>query len=115
MAVVRYLWMFRAAAVVSLLLGVAWLWTALFTDLRPDLRPYLLVFGIIAVTTAVFMFRRARWAIGLSAVAALVVAVSAVLFIPKASGPGVLFLLGLAIVGGLYAALSFRVMLAPRT
>jgi hypothetical protein len=114
MAVVRYLWMFRTAAVVSLLLGLGWMWTALFTDRQAEHRLYVLAIGAAAVIVAFFLFRRARLAIGLSAVGALVVSVSAVLFIPKASGPGVLFLLGVAIVGGLYAALSFRVLFAAR-
>jgi hypothetical protein len=97
-----------------MLLGLGWLWTALSTDFRPHLRPYVLVLGLAAVTSAVFLFRRARWAIGLSAAVAVVVSICAALFIPNASGPGVLFLLGLAIVGGLYAALSFRALFTPR-
>jgi hypothetical protein len=114
MAVVRYTWMFRIAAIVSLLLGLGWLWTALFTGYRPPQRPYLLALGIAAVVIGVFLFRRAKLAIILSAVGAVIVSICAVLFIPKASGPGVLFLLGLAIVGGLYAALSFRALTAAR-
>ena len=115
MAVVRYTWMFRTAAVVSMLLGLGWMWTALFTERQAEHRPYVLALGAATVAVAVFLFRRARIAIGLSAVGAVVVSVCAALFIPNASGPGVLFLLGVAIVGGLYAALSFRVLFAPRT
>jgi hypothetical protein len=112
MAVVRYIWMFRTAAVVSLLLGLGWLWTALFTSYRPEQRPYLLALGIAAVVIGVFLFRRAKLAIILSAIGAVIVSIAAALFIPNASGPGVLFLLGLAIIGGFYAALSFRALSA---
>jgi hypothetical protein len=114
MAAVRYIGMFRTAAVVSLLLGLGWLWTGLFSDFRSGQRPYLLVLGIAAAVVAAFLWRRARWAIGLSAAAALVVSISAVLFVPQASGPGVLFLFGLAIAAGLYAALSLRALFADR-
>ena len=64
----------------------------------------------LAFLTGVFLFRRAKTAIAISALSAVVVAVSAVLFVPSASGPGILFLIGLAVAGGLYAALSFRVL-----
>jgi hypothetical protein len=114
MAAVRYTGLFRTAAVVFLLLGGAWLWTGLLTDFRPQMRPYLLTLGLMALVLAVFLFRCARWAIAVSAAAAVVVAISAVLFVPNASGPGILFLIGLAVAGGLYAALSFRVLFAPR-
>jgi hypothetical protein len=114
MAVVRYRWMFRTAAVVFLLLGLAWLWTATATQLYAAQRPLLLGAGIIAIVTAVAVFRRARWAIVVSAIAAAIVGVSAALFIPNASGPGVLFLLGLAVVCGCYAALSFRAVFTPQ-
>lgn len=110
MAAIRYTWMFRIAAALSVLLGLGWLWTATLSDYRPDLRPYLLAVGLVSVITGIYLFRRARFAVGLSAAAALVVSVSAMLFIPEASGPGVLFLVALAVIGGLYAALSFRVL-----
>lgn len=114
MAVVRYIWMFRTTACVFLMLGLAWLWTATFTQRYAAQRPMLLVSGIIAIVTAVAVFRRTRWAIVVSAFAAAIVAVSAVLFIPNASGPGVLFLLGLAVICGSYAALSFRAVFTPQ-
>ena len=114
MAVIRYIWMFRIAAVVFLVLGLSWLWRFGLTDYRPDQRLYGLALGLLTFLTGVFLFRRAKAAIAISALTAIVVAVSAVLFVPSASGPGILFLIGLAVAGGLYAALSFRVLFGPR-
>lgn len=113
MAVIRYIWMFRIAAIVFLALGLSWLWRFGLTDYRPDQRLYGLALGLLAFLTGVFLFRRAKAAIAISALSAVVVAVSAVLFVPSASGPGILFLVGLAVAGGLYAALSFRVLFTP--
>ena len=110
MAVTRYIWMFRIAAIVFLALGLSWLWRFGLTDYRPEQRLYGLALGLLAFLTGVFLFRRAKTAIAISALSAVVVAVSAVLFVPSASGPGILFLIGLAVAGGLYAALSFRVL-----
>ena len=114
MAVARYIWMFRTAALVFLLLGLSWLWTFGLTDYRPEQRAYGLVLGVLAFVTGVFLFRRAKAAIIVSALSAAVVAVSAVLFVPAASGPGILFLIGLAVAAGLYAALSMRALFARR-
>ena len=71
-----------------------------------------LALGIAAIAIGVFLFRRAKLAIILSAIGAVIVSIAAALFMPNASGPGVLFLLGLAIVGGVYAVLSFRALSA---
>ena len=57
-----------------------------------------------------FLFRRARLAIGISAVAAAVVGISAAVFAPNAKGPAILFLAGLAIVCVVYAVLAARVL-----
>jgi hypothetical protein len=114
MAVIRYVWMFRIAALVFLALGLSWIWRFGLTDYRPDQRLYGLAVGLLACLTGVFLFRRAAVAIVISALAAVIVAVSAMLFVPNASGPGILFLVGLAVAGGLYAALSFRVLFGPR-
>jgi len=102
--------MFRAAAAVLLLLGLSWLWTFGFTSYHPEQRPYGLGAGVLALVTAVFLFRRATFAIVISALAAIVIAVGAVLFVPMASGPGVLFLVGLAVVLAVYAVLAARVL-----
>jgi hypothetical protein len=109
-AAVRYKWMFRTAAVLFLLLGLSWLWTFGFTDYHPEQRPFGLALGVLSLVTGAFLFRRARFAIGLSALGAGIVCLSAAVFAPTARGPVILFLALLAIVTGLYAALSLRVM-----
>jgi hypothetical protein len=98
-AAVRYTWMFRTAAVVFLLFGAFALWRYGLTDFQPAQRPAGLAFGGIGI------------AIGLSALGAGIVCLSATASAPQAKGPVILFLAGLAIVTGLYAALSLRVLL----
>ena len=110
MAVVRYTWMFRAAAVVFLLLGLCWLWTFGLTDYRPQYRPVGLALGVLALLVGVFLLRRAKFAIAVSALGAALVSISAAVFAPNAHGPGILFLAALAIVCGVYAALAARVL-----
>jgi hypothetical protein len=109
-AVVRYIWMFRAAAVVYLLLGAAWLWTFAFTDYHPERRPYGLAASAAALSVAYYLFHRRRFAVGISAVVATIVSLSATVFAPNAHGPAILFLAGLAIVCGVYAVLAARVL-----
>ena len=110
MAAVRHAALFRTAAVIHAGFGLIWLWRFGLTDYRPEQRLYGLALGLLTFLTGVFLLRRAKAAIAISALSAVVVAVSAVLFVPSASGPGILFLIGLAVAGGLYAALSFRVL-----
>jgi hypothetical protein len=109
-AVVRYTWMFRTAAAVFLLLGAAWLWTFAFTDYHPEQRPYGLAAAFAALVLAYFLFHRRRFAVGVSAVVATIVCLSATVFAPNAHGPVVLFLAGLAILCGVYAVLAARVL-----
>jgi peptidoglycan/LPS O-acetylase OafA/YrhL len=113
-AAVRYTWMFRTAAVVFIGLGLAWLWTFALTDFRPEQRPYGLAAGVLALLVGIFLLRRHRGAIGVSAAAATVVGLSAAVFAPISSGPAILFLAALAIVCGLYAVFAVRVLTAPR-
>ena len=110
MAAVRYRWMFRTAAVVFLLLGAAWLWTFGFTDYKAGQRPYGLAAGALAVLLGVLLFRGTRIAIGISAIAAAIVGVSAAVFAPNVRGPAILFLAALAIVCGLYAVFALRAL-----
>ena len=110
MAVVRYTWMFRTAAVVFLGLGAAWLWTFTLTDFRPEQRPYGLAAGVLAVLVGIFLLRRHPLAITVSAVAATVVGISAAVFAPSSRGPAILFLAALAIVCGVYAVFAARVL-----
>ena len=109
-AVVRYIGMFRTAAVVFLFFGAVWIWRFGFTDFHPEQRPLGLALGVLALVVGVFLFRRAKFAIVLSALGASVVCLSATVFAPQAHGPGILFLAGLAIATGLYAALSVRAL-----
>jgi hypothetical protein len=115
MAAARYTWMFRAAALVFVLLGLSWLWTFGFTAYHPEQRPYGLAAGVLAVVIGVFLFRRAKFAIAISALAAIVIAVAAMLFIPLAQGPGVLFLVALAVVLAVYATLAARALFTTGT
>ena len=67
MAAVRYTWMFRTAAVLFLFFGVVWLWRFGLTDYHPEQRPYGLAAGVLALLVGVFLLRRHRLAIGVSA------------------------------------------------
>jgi peptidoglycan/LPS O-acetylase OafA/YrhL len=110
MATVRYAWMFRTAAVIYLLLGLAWVWRFGLTDYDPPHRIAGLGLGLLAAVVGVGLFRRAKFAIALSAIGTAVVSISAAVFAPNAHGPVILFLAGLAIVCALYAALAARVL-----
>lgn len=107
---VRYKWMFRTAAVVFLLLGLSQLWTFGFTDYHPEQRPYGLALGVLALVTGAFLFRRVKFAIGFSALLAGIVCLAATVAAPQAQGPVILFFAALAILTGLYALLSLRVL-----
>ena len=114
MAAVRYKWMFRAAAVVFLFFGGAWLWRFGFTDYQAAQRPYGLAAAALALVVGFLLLRRSRVAIGVSAVAAAVVGISAAVFAPEAHGPVILFLAGLSIVCALYAVFAARVLFSDR-
>jgi hypothetical protein len=108
MAAVRHAWLFRAAAIVHLFFGLVWLWRFGLTDYRPEQRVYGLAAGVVAVMLAVMLFRLRRYAIGVSAIGAGIVGISAAVFAPNAKGPVILFLAALAIVCVVYAALAMR-------
>jgi hypothetical protein len=109
-AVVRYTWMFRTAAAVFLFFGGAWLWRFGLTDYHPEQRPYGLAAGLLALFVGISLFSRRRWAIGVSAISALIVGLSAAVFAPNAKGPAILLLAALALVCVAYAALSARAL-----
>lgn len=109
-AAVRYTWMFRTAAAVFLFFGGVWLWRFGFTDYHVEQRHYGLAAGVVALLVGAFLFSRRRWAIGVSAVAAVIVGLSAAVFAPNAKGPAILFLAALAIVCVTYATLAARVL-----
>jgi len=110
MAVVRYVWMFRTAAVVYLSLGLAAVWRFGLTGYDPEHRVTGIGLGVLAIVVGVFVFRGARWAIGMSAIGAAVVSVAAAVALPVLSGPAILAFIPVAVVFGLYAALAGRVL-----
>jgi hypothetical protein len=110
----RYTWMFRTAAAVFLLLGGAWLWTALLTDYRPDLRPWTLGQALAGLVVGALLLRPVRAGIVLSALAAAVVALASILFVPTVRGPGILALAALSLLCAVYAVLALRALLADR-
>src|SRR5687767_8712970 len=114
MAAVRYSWMFRTAAVVFLFFGGVWSWRFGFTDFHVEQRPYGLAAGVIALLVGAFLFGRRRWAIGVSAIAAVIVGLSSAVFAPSAKGPAILLLAALAIVCVTYATLAARVLFSGR-
>jgi hypothetical protein len=109
-AAVRYPWMFRSAAVVFLLFGGFALWRYGLTDYQPAQRPVGLVLGGMGIAIGVFLFRRARLAIGLSTLVAGIMCLAATVAAPQALGPVILFFAGIAIVTGVYAVLALRVL-----
>ena len=106
----RHTWLFRAAAVLYLFFGACFLWTFGFTDRYVVQRPVGLGLGLLMVAVGIFLFRRARWAIGLSALGTGVVCLSATLAVPMVHGPVILFVAALAISFAIYTVISLRVL-----
>src|SRR5215467_11235441 len=98
--------MFRTAAVVYLLLGASMAWRFGLTGYDPAHRPWGVGIGLLAMVVGVFLWRRARWAIGLSAIGAAIVAISAAVAVPVVHGPVILAFAAVAIAFGTYAALA---------
>ena len=114
MAAVRHAWMFRTAAVVSLLFGAIWLWRFGFTEYHPEQRPYGLAAGVLALIVGVCLFLLKRFAIGVSAVASGIVGISAAVFAPSVKGSAILFVAGVAIVSIVYGVLAARALTRQR-
>ena len=108
MAAVRHAWLFRTAAVVSILFGLAWLWRFGLTDYHPEQRPYGLAAGVLALAIGFMLLRLKRWAIIASAVASSIIGLSAAVFAPNAKGPVILFLAALALICVVYAVVAAR-------
>ena len=107
--------MFRTAAVVYLLFGASAVWRYGLTGYDPPHRPWGVGCGALALVVGLFLLRQARFAIGLSAIGAALVAMTAALAAPVMHGPVILAFALLAIVAGLYAAFAGRVLLeAPK-
>jgi peptidoglycan/LPS O-acetylase OafA/YrhL len=111
MTAVRFRWMFRAAAVVYLVLGCSATWRFGLTDYDPAHRFWGVGLGVLAVGVGVFLLRCARFAIALSALGAAVVAIAAAMAAPAMQGPVILAFALLALIAGAYAALAGRVLL----
>jgi len=103
--------MFRAAAAVYLLLGACVAWKYGLTDYDPSHRPWGVGLGVLAILVGAFLLRRARWAIGLSAIGAAIVAILAAVGVPAVHGPVILVFAAIAMLFGVYAALAGRVLL----
>ena len=110
-AVVRYPWMFRTAAVVYLLLGASMAWRFAFTDYDPAHRPWGAGVGVLALIVGVFLLRGARWAVGLSAIGAAIIAMAAAVAAPIMHGPVILAFALVAVLFGVYAAMAGRTLL----
>lgn len=103
--------MFRAAAVVYLLFGLSSVWRYGFTDYDAPHRLWGLGFGVFAVVVGLFLARPARWAIGLSAIGAALLAIAAAVAAPIMKGPVILAFGSFALLAGAYAALSARALM----
>jgi peptidoglycan/LPS O-acetylase OafA/YrhL len=103
--------MFRTAAVAYLLLGASLAWRYGLTDYDPPNRLWGLGIGLLALLVGIFLWRRARLAVGLSAIGAVVVAMAAAVAAPTMRGPVILAFVAIAVVFGLYAALAGRALL----
>jgi hypothetical protein len=108
MAVVRYFWMFRTAAVVYLLFGAAAIWRYGLTDYDPAHRFEGIGCGLLGMMIGAFLFRRARLAVVLSAISAGMVAIAAVIAVPILHGPVILAFAMIALLFGGYAVLAAR-------
>ena len=108
MAVVRYPWMFRTAAVIHLAFGLVWIWRFGFTQYDPAHRPLGVGLGVLSSLVGLFLLRRMKLGVALSALGAVVIAVSAAAAAPSMHGPVILLVAAVAILAGLYAAFAVR-------
>src|SRR5688572_509000 len=108
MASVRYVWMFRTAAVVYLLMGLSVVWRYGFTAYDPQHRIWGIGLGALAILIGIFLFKPARLAIGLSGIGAALIAIAAAVAAPIMHGPVILALGLFALLVAGYAALAAR-------
>lgn len=113
-AAVRYIGMFRTAAIVFTLFGAFALWRYGFTDFQPALRPFGLGLGASVVVVGIFLFRGSRVAIGLSTLGAALVCLAATLALATAHGPVLLLFASVALLSGLYLAFALRALLGGK-
>jgi hypothetical protein len=110
MAVARYPWMFRAAAVVHVAFGLIWIWRFGLTSYSAEHGQLGVGLGVFSTLVGAFLFRRVKFAVALSALCGAFIAVSAAAAAPSMRGPVILAFAAIAIVAGLYAALSARAL-----
>jgi FtsH-binding integral membrane protein len=110
LAAVRYLWMFRTAAVVHLFFGLAAAWRFGLTEYDPAHRWWGVGLGVLGVIVGVFLFKPAKFAMALSAIGCAVIAICAAVAAPIMQGAVILAFASVAIVFGLYAAFAARVL-----
>ena len=113
MAAVRYLWMFRTAAVVYLFFGATGLWRYALTDYDASHRLLGVGLAVVALIVGVFLFAPKRFAIALSALGAAILAIAAALAAPMMGGPAILVFGLLSVVLAVYATLAARVLFSP--
>jgi len=113
MAAIRYPWVFRVAAVVYLLFGLAAVWRFGLTDHDPAHRLEGVGLGVLALVIGAFLVRRAKFAIVLSAIGAAIIAIAAVIAVPILHGPAILAFAAIAVVTALYATLAVRALSLP--
>ena len=109
-AAVRYIGMFRTAAVLFVLFGAFAIWRYGFTGFQPELRPFGLGLGAVVLVVGLFLFRGARLAIGLSVLGAGLVCLAATLAVAMAHGLVLLFYATVAVLTGVYLAFALRVL-----
>jgi hypothetical protein len=110
MAAVRYLNMFRTAAVVHLAFGLIWIWRFGFTQYDPAHRPLGVGFGMFSIMVGVLLLRPLKTGVALSALCAVVIAIASAAAAPSMRGPVILFFAAVAILAGLYAAFAARAL-----
>jgi hypothetical protein len=110
MAALRYTWMFRAAAVIHLAFGLLWIWRFGFTQYDPAHRPLGVGFGVFSLGVGALLLRPLKSGVALSALCAVVIAISAATAAPTMRGPVILFFAAVAIVAGLYTAFAARAL-----
>jgi hypothetical protein len=107
-AAVRNVWMFRTVAVVHVFFGMAYVWKYGFTGDGPADNPFGSALGVASILVGAFLFKPAKLAIGLSAISAAVIAISAAVGVPVVKGPAIFAFAGVAILCGLYAVMAAR-------
>jgi len=110
MAALRYTWMFRAAAIIHLALGLAWIWHFGFSPGDAAHRPLGIALGVFSTLVGVLLARSMKLGVAFSALCAVVVAISAAAAAPTMRGPVLLFFAAVAIVAGLYTAFAARAL-----